>query len=135
MFFILLSPMLLYWVGLSYLENNPVPSKIELSSEQEKEIWSKEQEHGSPRVKSITPYSYIASIYCHVKNGLNAAACMTRYPGLRLSALAVRNQVFEQVQGQGKAVWHLSWSAYTIWVTNNWNIHQIIRTYHEAYST
>ena len=126
--------MMLYWLGLSYLESNPVPSEIQLSDEKQQKIWGKEKELGLPRVKNITPYGYILSIYCQVNNSLFAAECMNQYPGLRLSALAVRQQVFEQVQGKGNTTWHLAWAAYTIWVTNNWNIHQIIGTYYEAYS-
>ena len=61
---LLLSPMMLYWLGLSYLESNPVPSEIQLSDEKQQKIWGKEKELGLPRVKNITPYGYILSIYC-----------------------------------------------------------------------
>jgi hypothetical protein len=39
----LLSPMFIYWWGLSNLETDPVPSQIRLTSEQEQQIWSKEK--------------------------------------------------------------------------------------------
>lgn len=132
---ILLSPMLVYWWGLSNLETDPVPSHIKLTLEQEQQIWSKEKEAGTPRIKSVTPYGYIFSFSCNVNQGLYATECMEKYPGLRLSALAVRTQVAEQVAGKGNGVWQVTWMAYTIWVTQHWDIHQILATYHEAYNT
>ena len=132
---ILLSPMFVYWWGLSNLETDPVPSQAKLTSEQEQHIWSKEKEMGAPRIKSITPYGYMLSIACIANKGLYATECMEEYPGLRLSALAVRRQVGDQVAGKGNTVWQLTWMSYTIWVTQHWDIHQILATYHEAYNT
>lgn len=131
----LLSPMFIYWWGLSNLETDPVPSQIRLTSEQEQQIWSKEKEAGAPRIKSVTPYGYILSFACNVNKGLYATECMEKYPGLRLSALAVRRQVGKQVAGKKSIVWQVTWLASTIWVTQHWDIHQILATYHEAYNT
>ena len=131
----LLSPMFVYWWGLSNLETDPVSSQIRLTSEQEQQIWSKEKEVGTPRIKSITPYGYILSFACNVNKGLYATECMDKYPGVRLSALAVRKQVGKQVAGRGKIVWQVTWLSYTIWVTQHWDIHKILATYHEAYNT
>jgi hypothetical protein len=131
----LFSPMMVYWWGLSNLETDPVPSHLRLTSEQEQQIWSKEKEIGIPRIKSVTPYGYILSVACIVKEGLYATECMENFPGLRLSALAVRKQVGDQVVGKGNTVWQFTWMSYTIWVTQHWDIHQILATYHEAYNT
>jgi len=37
-----LSPMLIYWWGLSNLDTPPVPSQLELTSEQQRQIWVSE---------------------------------------------------------------------------------------------
>jgi hypothetical protein len=132
---VLLLPVLIYWWGLSNLETEPVPSTIKLTSEQEQEIWRKEKEVGNPYIKSVTPYGYILYFSCSTKKGLNATECMEGYPGLRLSALAVRRQVGKQLAGKGSVVWQITWLAYTIWVTQHWDVHQILATYHEAYNT
>ena len=132
---LLLSPMLLYWWGLSNLETKPIPSNIKLTAVQEQEIWDREKEAGVPSIKGITPYGYILFFNCNIKKGLNAAECLLQYPGVRVSALAIRRQVAEKVQGRGNGVWQVTWAAYTIWVTQNWNAHQILATYHEAYNT
>ncbi len=131
----LLSPMFVYWWGLSNMENNPVPSQIRLTSEQEQQIWSKEMEAGVPRIKSVTPYGYILLLACQGYKGLYAIECMEKYPGLRLSGLAVRELVRTQVVGKGNTVWLFTCMAYTIWVTQHWDIHQILATYHEVYNT
>ncbi len=132
---VLLSPLFLYWWGLSNLEGLPQPSQIKLTFEQELEIWQKEKETGNPAVKEITVYGYILSFNCNIEVGLYAQKCMSKYPGLRVSALAIRNQVAKQVYGRGNTVWHFTWAAYSIWVTRNWDVHQILATYHEAYNT
>jgi len=132
---IFLSPLFLYWWGLANLSELPQPSKIKLTVEQELDIWKKEKEIGPPRVKKVTAYGYILSVYCNVKVGLYAQECMSQYPGLRISSLAIRNQVASQIHGKGNIVWQLTWVAYSIWVTRNWDIHQILATYHETYNT
>ena len=134
-FLILLSPLFLYWWGLSNLEQIPQPSQLKLTPEQELNIWNKEKEVGSPRVKAITVYGYMGHFYCNTSNGLNSHECMNKYPGVRISTLAIRNQVAEQIRGKGNTVWQFTWAAYSIWVTRNWDIHQILATYHEAYNT
>ncbi len=131
----LLSPLFLYWWGLSNLDEPPIPSEIKLSPDRELMIWVGEKEVGEPRVKPVTVYSYIFHMHCQVKEGLYAATCMDRYPGLRLASLSIRKQVAEKVRGQGNSVWQVTWIAYSIWATRNWDIHQILATYDEEYGT
>ena len=130
-----LSPLFLYWWGLSNLVVLPQPSQIKLTPQQELEIWQKEKEVGNPTVKEVNVYGYILSVYCNVEIGLYAQKCMSKYPGLRVSALAVRHQVAKQAHGKGNTTWQLTWAAYSIWVTRNWDIHQILATYYEAHNT
>ena len=131
---LLLSPMLLYWWGLSNVETKPVPSTLKLSSAQELEIWSKEKETGVPRVESITPYAYIKLMFCSSEGEDVITTCLSKHPGLRISSLAIRRQIGAQMDGKRSGVWHITWAAYTVWVTQTWNIHQILATYHDAYS-
>ena len=130
-----LSPLFLYWWGLSILDEPPVPSVARLTPERELMIWVKENGTGEPEVTPVTVYGYILYTSCHAQDGQHAAECMAKYTGLRLASLAVRNQVAEKVRGQGGAVLHVTWAAYSIWVTRNWDIHQILATYDEAYGT
>lgn len=111
---VLLPPLILYSWGLSNLGELPQPSQIKLTSEKELEIWENVKEAGDPRIKKINAYSYILSIYCNANSGLHAPECMSKYPGLRISALAVRNQVSQQVYGKGNTVWQFTWVAYSI---------------------
>ncbi|MGJ3254718.1 MAG: hypothetical protein ACFE0K_00175 [Alcanivorax sp.] len=131
----LLSPLLAYWWGLSLLEHEPSPSLHTLTEQQRNRIWIKEFGVGAPRLKPISPYGYLAHLYCAYRNNPGSEKCASQYPGLRVSALAIRNQVAEQVRGQGNTAWQLAWISYTIWVTRHWDIDQVLATYHDAYNT
>lgn len=128
-----LSPLFLYWWGLSNLDEPPVPSEIKLTPDRELMIWKESKEVGEPRVRPITVYGYLLHVRCQVIEGLYATECMNKYPGLRLASLSIRNQVAEKVGDQGSSVWQVTWAAYSVWVTRNWNIHQILATYDETY--
>lgn len=117
------------------MDQPPRPSENKLSPDRELMIWVEGKEIGEPKVKPITVYGYILHMSCQAREGLYVAECMDRYPGLRLASLSIRNQVAEKVRGQGNSVWQVTWIAYSIWVTRNWNIHQILATYDEAYDT
>jgi len=129
------SPMFLYWWGLSNLASVPVSSQLRLTAAQEREIWIEEKETGTPRINKATPYGYILYFSCHLSYGPNSFECKSEYPGLRVSAFSVRNQLAEQVRGKGNTVWQVTWAAYTIWVTRNWDVHQVLSTYYETYNT
>jgi len=131
----LASPMFIYWWGLSNLETAPVPSQLKLTATQELDLWKNEKETGTPRINKATPYGYILYFFCHANKGLHSKECMSEYPGLRISAFAIRKQVAKQVSGKGNTIWQVTWIAYTIWVTQNWNANQILSTYYEAYNT
>lgn len=133
--FLFLSPMFIYWWGLSNLKTEPIPSQVKLTLHQERKIWSKEREVGIPRIKSINAYEYILWLYCNADKGLYANGCREKYPGLNLSALAVRQQVINELAEENNIAWHVTWSAYAIWVTQHWDIHQILATYHDAYDS
>jgi len=135
LFVIVLIPQFMYWWGLSNLDQLPSPSESKLSPERELKIWLNEKEVGEPRVRPITAYGYILHAKCQVKEGLYAEVCMEKYPGLRLASLAVRPQVSDGVRGKGHSVWQVTWASYAIWATRNWDIHQILATYDEAYGT
>lgn len=133
---ILVSPMFVYWWGLSNLSTHPTPSSILLDQETENTIWRQEFGEGKPRVKVLNPYTYIYHIYwCTTKTVPHSTRCQSKFPGIRLAAFAVRNQVAEQIHGKGNTMWYFTWMSYSIWVTRNWDIHQIIATYHEEKST
>lgn len=126
---LVVSPIFAYWRGLSNIAIGPLPSNSRITHEQQNIIWLKEFGEGKPRVERITPYGYIAYIYCVTTHSPHSNECKSKYPGVRLAALSVRTQVAEQVRGRGNTVWQFSWMAYSIWVTQNWNIEQILATY------
>lgn len=110
-----------------------MPSEIKLTPDRELMIWKESKEVGEPRIRPITVYGYLLHACCQVREGLYATECMNKYPGLRLASLSIRNQVAEKVGDRGSSVWQVTWAAYSVWVTRNWNIHQILATYDETY--
>jgi hypothetical protein len=136
LFLAVLSPMVFYWWGLSNLDSQPVPSTRQITEGQRQTIWDKLKEVGSPNVKPISPYGYILYFQCEVSNGLNSQKCASKYPGIKISALSIRNQVRAKIGDYPSNLkWQFTWLAYTIWVTKNWNTEQIISTYYEASNT
>jgi hypothetical protein len=133
LFAVVLLPQFVYWWGLSNLDQPPKPSESKLTPERELKIWLDGKEVGEPKVQPITAYGYIMNVHCQAKQGLYAEVCMGKYPGLRLASLAVRPQVSDAVHGKGNSIWQVTWAAYAIWATRNWDIHQILATYDEAY--
>lgn len=127
-----LSPMLIYWWGLSNLDTPPVPSQLELTSEQQRQIWKHAGEVGEPDIHKLNPYRYIALFVCVSKQGVHSDICRSEYPGAQISAFSVRSQVADQVRGQNNLVWHVTWMAYAIWITRNWSKEEIISTYYES---
>ncbi len=132
---VLLSPMFVYWWGLSNIEQPLIPSQKRLSPELELAIWQQEKQVGAPRVKPISIYGYIGYLHCFSSNYGEAFPhkCMNKYPGLRIANFAVRKQVGERVGGQGNTVYQLTGLAYSIWATQHWDIHQILATYYDTY--
>ena len=129
--------MFVYWWGLSNLETDPIPSQIRLTSEQENQIWSKEKEVGTPRIKSVTPYGYILSFACNVNKGQYATECMEEYPGLRLSAIAVKRQVGNKLQAKvivfGRLLgWHTQYGLPEIGISTKYWQHTMKHTTHNT---
>ena len=133
---IVLSPYFLYWWGLSNIKDELTPSDKILSKEQKISIWVDAKEYGnSPKLKQTNPYSYIMFLYCELNKEPTSNKCSETQPGLKVSALSIRNKVRERVGEYPSSLkWQLTWLSYTIWVTNNWNIQQVLSTYNEQYS-
>jgi len=125
--------MIMYWWGLSNIERPPIPSQILLTQEQKLHIWVSARETGDPKVTKMTPYGYLFYIYCEGNKINDLNSCTTKYPGLKIAAFSVREQVQDGLQNDlTNLKWKFTWMAYTIWVTRNWNIDQITATYYEA---
>ena len=125
-----LSPMLIYWWGLSNLDTPPVPSQLELTSEQ-RQIWKHAGEVGEPDIRKLNPYRYVALLMCVSEQGIRSDICRSEYSGARISSLSIRWLVADRVHGQGITVWKSAQLAYAIWVTRNWSKEEIISTYYE----
>lgn len=127
-----LSPMLIYWWGLSNLDTPPVPSQLELTSEQQRQIWKHAGEVGEPDIHKLNPYRYIALFVCVSEQGAHSDICRSEYPGGRISSLSIRWPVADRVHGQGTTVRKSAQLAYAIWITRNWSKEEVIATYYDS---
>ncbi len=133
---VITSSMILYWWGLSNLNKNPIPSTLQITEDQKEVLWVKLNEIGKPLVKPISPYGYLMYFQCEVAKGLNRKICASKYPGVKIAAQSIRNQVRSKLGDRPSNLkWQSTWLAYTIWVMKNWNTDQIITTYYEAINT
>ncbi|MDO6524534.1 hypothetical protein Q4519_02450 [Motilimonas sp. 1_MG-2023] len=130
-FILATSPQLIYWWGLSKIDGLPVPSKVKQSEERELEIWLTNHNTGTPTSKPISPYGYAALFYCVGNNAVEDEICFQNYPSLKISNLVAREHVYNKLADRSSFNWHLSCVAYTIWITKNWDIHQILSAYDE----
>jgi len=131
----LLSPLFIYMWGLSNIKGALIPTSITISEKQKTQIWEHAKEYGTtPKVKPITPYGYLAFFYCLTQNDIKSTNCAEKYPGLRITSFAIRNKVRKNLgENFSNLKWQITWISYSIWATRNWNIQQILSTYHEEY--
>lgn len=116
--FIALSPMLLYWYGLSMVDGRPMKPTARATMEEKQRVWYEyARETGAPTVPQMNPYGYayqfVDESYRYDKGGLLARGVATEY-------------LSEHRKTQGMAGWHLSGAALTIWVSRNWTEDEII---------
>jgi hypothetical protein len=115
-------PMIAYWWGLSQIDGLSQPKNIFLTEIEKKEIWLSAKETGEPRLREMSAYSYLLMINC----GVN---CKDEYPGVNITAQAIRSEVSSKLEPENNTRWQFTWMAYTIWATQNWSLDEVISTY------
>ncbi|WP_444907873.1 hypothetical protein ACJJIR_07585 [Microbulbifer sp. SSSA008] len=118
----LMSPMFMYWWGLSQIDGLGKPVDLNLTQDEKNEIWIAAREVGKPRLRKLNPYSYLLMVNC----GVN---CRDRFPGSNITAQAIRAEVSSQLNHGNNTHWQFTWMAYTIWATNNWSLDEVVSTY------
>ena len=98
-----LSPMLIYWWGLSNLDIPPVPLQLELTSEQQRQIWKHAGEVEEPDIRKLNPYSYIALFMCVSEQGIRSDICRSEYPGAQISAFSSDHRLL--IRYVGRTIW------------------------------
>ncbi|MGS2724532.1 hypothetical protein ACVBEJ_12385 [Porticoccus sp. GXU_MW_L64] len=115
-------PMFAYWWGLSQIDGLSQPIDLNLTEVEEKEVWLNAKEVGKPRLRKMSAYSYLLMIKC----GIN---CKDKYPGVGITAQAIRSEVSSKLEHGNSTHWQFTWMAYTIWATRNWTLDEVISTY------
>ncbi len=115
-------PMLAYWWGLSQIDGLSKPKNLYLTEVEKNEIWVSAKEAGEPRLREMSAYSYLLMINCRIN-------CKDEYPGIGITAQAIRSEVSSKLEHGNNTHWQFTWMAYTIWATQKWTLDEVISTY------
>jgi len=138
--FLLASPILIYHWGLSQLDSKPQASTLRLTSQQQYQIWHSLEhtysEGSKPSLKKMNPYIAIKHYYCVIRDFENRQKCHDIDPGFALASFAVRPQIHQALFTgvSDNTQWQVTWFSYSIWVTRNWSLEEVLATYNQTYS-
>lgn len=114
---LLLSPLLLYCVGLKNIDGRP--GKPSVSTVQQKEasaVWSMLKESGMVKVTPLNPYLYLKSLI----------GDRPLPPGAKVAWYVARDYNNRNLKHKRGIWWHVSGAALTIWLTRNWDADELI---------
>jgi len=108
----LLSPWLLYELGLNGIEGRPIPPETMASAEQQALVWRQMRGSGKPEIEAMNPYGLVMRLLVR-----DAAP----QPTERLAYHVARDYLLAHSRHGSMAGWHLSNAALTIWLTRHWS--------------
>lgn len=106
------APWLLYWIGLSKIEDRPTRATQVAKTEQLDSLARKLRISLPIQIDTLSPYSYLFV----QDGGRNASA--------RIVWIIARSYNAEHLED--RRFWHLSGAALTIWLTRNWTPTELI---------
>ncbi len=112
----LLSPWLLYELGLNGIEGRPVPPETMASAEQQALVWRQMRGSGRPEIEAMNPYGLVMRFLVRDDSP---------QPTERLAYRVSSTYLLGQSRGKGMGRWHLSNAALTIWLTRHWSVAQL----------
>ncbi|WP_137939537.1 hypothetical protein [Chitinivorax sp. B] len=115
---LLISPPVLYWLGLSGAQGLPAKPVLLASKEQQLLVWRKARGIGSPKVHAMNPYSVVI--------GLLSPSANRTDPGELVAWWVASGYLLEHQRHRGMIWWHLSGTALTIWLSRNWSCEELL---------
>jgi len=112
---VLLSPWLLYELGLSRFDAMPVKPAQIVSAEQQAWVWGLARGTGQPKVEPMKPYGYVLRFF----SGDPRAT-----PSESLAYWVSREHVWNLPQNR-MGWWHLTNVSLTIWLSRHWTTEEI----------
>ena len=113
---LLAGPWVLYWVGLHGVQGTPEPPKLLATREQQLEVWRLARGSTEPTVVVLNPYTYLPL----------ASRTGEHKPALLVAWWVASDFNLQHQRYQGMLWWQLSGAAFTIWLTRNWSIEQLL---------
>jgi hypothetical protein len=117
-FVILVTPWLLYAIGLRNVDGRPPLPLTSLTTDEAKSIWDKFGETGPVCVKRIGPWDFVLRFL--------VADPEKGSPGDRVAWFVARDWNAAHLLNRRMISWHLSGAAMVIWLTRNWTTDQIL---------
>lgn len=126
------APHILYKIGLSYMGVAPEAPLFSISKEEELEIWGYLHTDGKPRLNPIGPYRFLKLYSCGFnENEAEMLNCTKDYPSFGITLAITQMTVYEKNEHKGGIKSALAWFSSAIWVSNNWNINQLLSKFYE----
>lgn len=116
MLLVLLSPWLLYELGLSRFDAMPARPAQMATAEQQAWVWRQARGSGMPAVDSMNPYGEVLRLL---------AGAGRAEPGEAIAYWVAREHNWRQPSQRSMAWWHLSNAALTIWLSRHWSAEEI----------
>lgn len=121
---VLLSPMMIYWVGLHGISRLPEPPTEVLSAAQQDWVWRLTKSPGEPVIEKRNPYSYVYRFYT-MANTDNVASPQKTSGGDRVVHWVTRDYLHTLEARPSNTWWQLSNASLSIWLTRHWTQEQI----------
>lgn len=112
----MLSPWLLYEIGLSRFDAMPARPSRTATAEQQAWVWMQARGSGMPSVDPMSPYGYVLRLL---------AGDGRAQPGETIAYWVAREHNWRQPSRRSMAWWHLSNAALAIWLTRHWSAEDI----------
>ncbi|MEO6276581.1 hypothetical protein [Roseateles sp.] len=113
---VLLSPWLLYELGLSRFDTMPAKPAQMVTAEQQAWVWRLVHGTGQPKLERMSPYG----VAWRLVSGDQPSVT----PGETLAYWMARDYVW-RLPRRNMSWWHLTTGAMTIWLTRNWSAEEL----------
>jgi len=114
---VLLSPWLLYELGLSRFDRLPQRPAQLATAEDQAQAWARARGTGLPKIEPMSPYSFVFNFFAR-------DPAYNTTPSESIAHLAASDYALQQKPTMGNA--HLERVALAIWLTRHWTTEELL---------
>lgn len=125
---LLLLPWGAYWIGMSNLDEFPLPpSQISITEVEKRNLWNQLREKGAINIQKQTPYEIAFSFFSGGEREMTNGKYVTSY--------IAKNFAREHLKDKRNFYAQLTIASLTVWITRNWTADQILQRANELHQT